>query len=206
MRVANQFGAGPSAVVLQMIAPEGSSDGDDPRNDGGVDESILVEVFQEFLQTNHWNLRSTSDLLEYAARITRKQFGVYVHAGIPYLSTLFMVDSVWQGKLQAWLNIKLNTNGFIFQRLATQSRLARHNDDRWVRLGHAKETKYDGILSQFPPHFSYKIYYNEHVKKVEIKLFSNSVDAPCVLISFEQGFPAMDEGPDGARSRIAKDA
>lgn len=132
--------------------------------------------------------------------MSHKEFGTYQHAGIPYLFTLFVFHSAWQGEREEWLNIKLNTNGFVFQRLATRSRISRHDDARWVRLSKSKSSPYQGILSLFGnTAFTSKIYYNEYVKKVDIKLFSlNPGVVPSVLISFEEGHPEMDYGPDGA--------
>ncbi len=159
------------------------------------DESVLVEVFEEFLRTNEFALRSVPDLLAFAKTMTVKHFGTYQHAGIPYRSTLYKYV---QGKSENWLWIHLNTGAFIFQSLATQARIARQDDDRWVRMGKGKVAKYNEILSHFGATFSCKIYYNEYMKKVDIKLFSNNPESPCVFIVFEEGYPELDEGRDGA--------
>lgn len=164
------------------------------------DERVLVDVFTEFLSTNNRGWCSIEAIIDDIPRWHRaavNQFAVYKHLGIPYLATIFVYQSA-----DVWLNIKLNTDGYVFSPTNAKVRIPRHNDSRWTRMSKRKLDHFEGIRINFREHYSgVKIFTNEFIQKVDMKFFAKdpkNPKTPHVLIGFESGYPCYDEGPEDA--------
>jgi hypothetical protein len=160
--------------------------------------SLLDEVFDEFLSTNVFRSRNFAlpDLLQAAG--TAKKFLRYFHCGIPYLATVFTVQS-HDGD---WINIKLCHNGFQYK--PQQGRhYSRHQSEGWVSLGHEAVATH---LSKTKKHFHEAGYAEEdgcklallcnyQQQQVDVKITPAGDDhsRPRILLTFESGYPDYDD-------------
>lgn len=155
--------------------------------DSDDNDALLGDVLAEYFATNKRGWKTLADVASAASQM--KEFTTYFHASIPYVSTVFLISR----NGERWVNLKINTDGYVFARKLSTARVARHNHDQWVQIPRSQHAKFEGVIAHVqPPWEKVKIWYNEHVKKIDIKLFSADAGTPHLLIGFEQGFPDMD--------------
>ena len=156
---------------------------------------ILDSVFKEFVETNtcgekHYTLKQLVDREFFNSR-SHKYYFSFQHLSIPYLATLFQVDS----RYGQWLNIKLINNGF-FYRVKDGECVERHNSETWIESEEAWEA-FTSIQDQLGPlgydKSDVKLWYNFEEERVDIKIYSTSSNLPNILITFEPGIPDMEE-------------
>lgn len=150
--------------------------------------SLLDEVFKGFIQTNKHQGRhySVEDLLS----IDHKQGFFFEHHSIPYLATV----DLHRGPDIDWLTIKLCNSSFHY--IAKLGPLiSRPNSESWVAL------EADHVMQQFPFlsaaantfYDTARLFYNYQEKRLDMKLYPRSAATPGLMVTFEPGYPYMDD-------------
>lgn len=160
------------------------------------DLKVLDEIFKEFLNS----ARSENiDLIKFPYAYKYKL--VYRHLEIPYLSTIYII--MYKGKRE--LNIKLNNNGFLYSRLPySKENLNRHHSAGWSKVDYAEDFIIHGLpnikrfCEKVLENVEFIFYYNEKEQRADIKAFKvdnvmKSDDIGNIVITFECGYPYMDE-------------
>jgi len=166
-------------------------------------EELLVTVFDAFVATNEGGWRSVEEILN-AFKVEGMMYGKhyvkYEHLSIPYLATLWVIRNYKGSVTERWLNIKLCTDGYMFAHVFGKHFIARHNHNHWYRVSEKETSRFQGLLVKFKGNYSkVKIFSNSTIQKVDLKIFANDPKTDMhVLVGFEKGYPAMDEGDHGA--------
>lgn len=155
---------------------------------------LLDEVFGKFLETN-LNKWSLEQILTFRAGVYPgdRTYSTFFHAEIPYMATVFLFSK----NGEEWVNVKLNNDGFWYDRIHGEQFISRHNHDKWIRLG-IKYHKYFTVLRDaFRETHKILIYYNAHLKRVDVKLFSlDTTLHKNVVVTFEPGYPDFEYEED----------
>lgn len=147
---------------------------------------LLDEVFSEFLSSNRRNV-TLQHILTFpkGAYPGDRMYTTFFHAEIPYMATVFLYDK----NGQEWVNVKLNNDGFWYGHILG-SYVSRHNHTKWIRLDQKYHRYFETVIRAFQETHKVVIYYNQHLKRVDVKLFAiEPAVHKHVVLTFEPGYP-----------------
>lgn len=159
-----------------------------------VDFEKIDTIFEAFMTTNeHWG--SHASARDVIGRMREfNTYYVYKHNNIRYCATTKLVHNADN----LWANIKLNSNGFVFEELrAKPFAHRRHNLDGWVVVSSFQHERFPRVCA-FMRSFGLdrmKIFYHHTTKRLDMKLLARAdqTHPMHVVITFEAGFPYVDE-------------
>ncbi|PNH06782.1 hypothetical protein TSOC_006804 [Tetrabaena socialis] len=156
---------------------------------------LLDEVFDAFIASNEFKQRryTASELITCASSWGRPKHLKFEHAGITYLATV----DFWEGPEVDFINIRLPNNGFTYAHSGQreEDEIFRHRCGGWVELNGT-------LLMEFFPNLgkivgndftSIVFYYNYKEQRIDMQLFTDDPSAPGLQLTFEPGYPYVDE-------------
>jgi hypothetical protein len=161
-----------------------------------VDLRATDDIFDCFLKTNmHLGRRLTEDeIMNTKSLPWRGDQARYERYSIPYLATLFCYGAFDKHTV----NIKLNSNGFLFDPIVGANKWPhpRHKRYDWVVVPPALHSKFPRIKRFMRDHGleEMRIFYHGKEQRMDVQLWAADTNtSPHVLITFEQGYPWVDE-------------
>ena len=150
--------------------------------------ALLDDVFKAFSGTNiHQGMHySFEDLLS----IMDTRYFKFEHLSIPYLATV----SFYKGPDMDSIMIKLCNDGFEYiTKLGPL--ISRHKSDTWIALDPHQALQHFPALSSVAKtlYSSARVYYNYVEKRLDIKLYPRSVSTVGLTVTYEPGYPYMDD-------------
>jgi len=143
----------------------------------------------ELDEGSKWSLSQSGDEHAFVYGISMN----YTYMGDPYQcrmhDTVLCTEAHPDG--ERWRHIKLYTSAAIFNKVSDALYEKATSEEAWVRLDDSEA--FSGILSCFPSHGRYQIWWNDDLPRIDIKLLSDDLAVlPHVLLSLREAVPNYD--------------
>ncbi|PNW80421.1 hypothetical protein CHLRE_07g317000v5 [Chlamydomonas reinhardtii] len=185
---------------------------------GQQNAHLLDDVIVGFVNTNEFKQRryTVQELMTCAPSWGRPKHFKFVHAEIPYLATV----DFWEGSQVDFVVIRLPNNGFTYRNLPCnlpcimstapgaaplrahahsgrheEEEIHRHRHDGWVELdGTLLMEFFPGLAKSLGANFtSILFFYNYKHQRIDMQLFTDDSCAPGLMLTFELGYPYVDD-------------